>query len=70
MKDHKELHNKTNEHFKDKASISGSSLPTVASCLSRCARSGLSRKGHVTTSRCNQSLQRPHGDNGMSELDT
>ena len=52
VKDHEELFNKTKEHFKDKAgrSVSGSSLPTVPSCLSRCARPGLTRKGHVMAS--------------------
>ena len=47
VKDHEELCNKTNEHFKDKVgrNVSGSSSSTVASCLSRCARPGLSRKG-------------------------
>ena len=35
------------------------SLPTVATCLSRCAGSGLTRKGHITESRPKQSLDRP-----------
>ena len=28
-------------------SVSGRCLPTVTNCLSRCARPGLSRKGHI-----------------------
>ena len=28
-------------------SVSGSSFPTVASCLSRCAKPSFSRRGHV-----------------------
>ena len=30
--------------------VSGRDLPTVSTCLSRCARPGLSHKGHVTAS--------------------
>ena len=43
VKDHKELYHKTNEHFV----VSGSSSPTVSRILSRCARPGLTHKGHV-----------------------
>ena len=52
LKDHKELSDKTIEHFKDKErnGVFGRGSPTVASCLSRCARPGLSCKEHVTAS--------------------
>ena len=53
--------------IKQGRSVSGRGLPTVASCLSRCARSGLSRRGHVTASTCSQSLD---GDDRTSELET
>ena len=52
VKDHEELHNESSEHFTDKQerSFSGSSSPRVTSCLSRCARPGLTHKGRVTGS--------------------
>ena len=51
VKDHKELYDKTNEHFKDKARQECLRERFANSCrLSRCARPGLSRKGHVTAS--------------------
>ena len=61
VKDHKELYDETNEHFKDKArkGCLGRGLPTVASCLSRWASPGLSCKGHVTASSHNPSLVSP-----------
>ena len=40
VKDHEELYNNTTR-TKQGRSVSGSSLPTVTSCLSRCARPGL-----------------------------
>ena len=42
VKDYKELYDKTNEHFKDKAEWNafGKGSPTAASCLSKCARLG------------------------------
>ena len=72
VKDHEDLYDKTNEHFKDKArkAFSGRDSPTVASCLSRCARPGLSLKGLIMTSSCNQNLECPERDDRMSELDT
>ena len=57
VKNHEELYDKTNEHFKDKVSkerLTG--LQTVTNCLSRCARPGLSRKGHIMASTHNPSL--------------
>ena len=61
VKDNKELFDKTNENFMDKARKECllEQFAKVASCLSRCARAGLSHKGHVTASWCNQSLDRP-----------
>ena len=46
VKDHKDLYNNTNElsRIKQGRSVSGSSSPTAASCLSRCARPGLTLK--------------------------
>ena len=42
VKNHEELYDKTNLHFKDKArkKCFGGVLPTAASCLSKCARLG------------------------------
>ena len=63
VKDHEELYDKINDHFKDKArkECLWSSLPTptVASCLSRCARPDLSSRGQVTANWCKQILNRP-----------
>ena len=52
LKDHKELHNKTSEHFKDKArkEFLWKYWSIVASSMSRCARPGLTHKGNVTGS--------------------
>ena len=50
---------------KEERSVSGRGLPSFASCLSRCVRPGLSPKGHVTASSCNQSLDRPERDDRM-----
>ena len=44
---------------KTKQGIFERGLPTVTTCLSRCARPGLSRKGHITASSPNESLDRP-----------
>ena len=48
VKDHEELYDKTNEHFKDTARME--QFATVASCLSRCIRPGLSHRGHLMAS--------------------
>ena len=40
-------------------SVSGRGLPTVATSLSRCSRPSLSRKGYITASSLNPSLDRP-----------
>ena len=62
VKDHKELYNKINEHFsrtKQGRSVCGRGSTTAASCLSRCARPGLSCKRHFTETSHNQSLDKP-----------
>ena len=72
MKD-RELYNKTLNVLRTEQgrSVSGKVLPTVATCLSICARPGLTRKGHVMASSCNHaSFERPKRDDGNSELDT
>ena len=52
LKDHEELYDKTNDISRTKQgrSVSESGLPTVASCLSRYARPGLTHKGHIARS--------------------
>ena len=52
VKDYEELYDNTYKHFKDKArkGVSGKVSPTATSCLSRCARPGLSCKEQVKAS--------------------
>ena len=51
---------KTRRNFITKQTrIVSESLPTVATCLSKCAGPGLTSKGHVMESSRNQSLDRP-----------
>ena len=60
VKHHKELYNKTDEHFQDKTRKESlwQRFATVASCLPRCTTPGLSRKGHIIASSHNPSLVR------------
>ena len=39
--------------------VYGRASPIVATCLSRCARPGLSRKTHISASSCNTNLDSP-----------
>ena len=59
VNDHEELYHRTNEHYKDKARkdcLFERGSPTVASCLSKCGRPGLNRKGRVKASSRDPSL--------------
>ena len=55
---------------KQRRSVSESSSPTVASCLSRWARLGLSPKGMLQEADAIEVWTGPEADDGMSELDT
>ena len=61
MKDHEELCDKTNDHFKDKArkACLCERVANSQTCLSRYATRGLGGKGHIMASSCNPSLDRP-----------
>ena len=59
-KDNKELYDKTNEHFNNKARKECLWERFASSRkLSKCARPGLSHKGHIMASSHNPSLDRP-----------
>ena len=60
VKDHEELYNKTNEHFKDKArnECLWEKFANNQSCLSECARLGSNPKGLAMTNSCSTNLAR------------